>query len=54
MKKNFYLRICPQFIWNERKANVDLIFLSPLFKTKDIQKVWGVIKFNLYQIRQKK
>tara|TARA_Y100000992_G_scaffold257113_1_gene190837 strand:+ start:354 stop:893 length:540 start_codon:yes stop_codon:yes gene_type:complete len=38
----------------KEKQNVDLIFLSPLFKTKDYSKGLGVIKFNLLSNQTKK
>ena len=38
----------------KEKQNVDLIFLSPLFKTKDYTKGLGVIKFNLLSNQTKK
>ena len=34
-------------IKQKEKQNVDLIFLSPLFKTKNYKNGLGVIKFNL-------
>ena len=31
----------------KNKQNVDLIFISPLFKTKKYKKILGIIKFNI-------
>ena len=32
---------------NKNKQNVDLIFISPLFKTKKYKKILNIIKFNI-------
>ena len=41
-------------ITQKEKQNVDLIFLSPLFKTKNYKNGLGVIKFNLLSNLSKK
>ena len=38
----------------KNKQNVDLIFISPLFKTKKYKKILGIIKFNILSKLTKK
>ena len=57
MKKKFLILGSAHNLFEVRmkeKQNVDLIFLSPLFKTKDYTKGLGVIKFNLLSNQTKK
>tara|TARA_B100000035_G_C21029084_1_gene567503 strand:+ start:469 stop:1014 length:546 start_codon:yes stop_codon:yes gene_type:complete len=50
LKKNFLIlgsaHNLPE-IFYKKKQGVNLIFLSPLFKTKNYKKILGIIKFNI-------
>ena len=41
-------------IRNKEKQQVEILFLSPLFKTKNYKKGLGVIKYNLLSLLSKK
>jgi len=56
-KKKFLLMGSAHNIYQIRqkeKQNIDLLFLSPLFKTKDYKNGLGIIKFNLLSNLTKK
>lgn len=57
LKKNFMLLGSAHNVFEiklKEKQGVDIIFLSPLFKTKNYKKFLGIIKFNLLSSMSKK